>query len=347
MIFQLAVCFTVGLVIYWIIRRNPKLLRRMFKPGSPLFALGYQLYSKTSVGHHLHQKDLRKARQQYPDGHSVVEVTELNGIRIRPIPFLQDNYAYLVIDTPTNTAVVIDPGDPEVVQYWVEEEGVSLTAIFTTHKHWDHSGGNKALRKLYKKIAVYGSSTDSIPGLTHHVVDGDSIEIGGLRFTTLFTPGHTVGHTAFLLHSPGGDIPDSVFTGDLLFLGGCGRMFEGPASTMLESLDKICGLSESTIIWPGHEYAKDNLEYGSFLEPENPDVLTKYDWVKERRKERLITSPSSVSEERSYNPFLRTSSPSLLQALGIEDMSDANVAANRAKILSELRARKDKYFYKL
>ncbi|XP_022082226.1 probable hydrolase PNKD isoform X2 [Acanthaster planci] len=308
---------------------------------------GYQLYSKTSVGHHLHQKDLRKARQQFPEGHSVVEVTDLNGIRIRPIPFLQDNYAYLVIDKATSTAVVIDPGDPEIVQYWIEEENVSLTAIFTTHKHWDHSGGNKVLRKLYKKIAVYGSSTDSVPGLTHHVVDGDSIEIGGLRFTTLFTPGHTVGHTAFLLHSPGGDIPDCVFTGDLLFLGGCGRLFEGSASTMLESLDKICNLSEGTIVWPGHEYAKDNLDFAHFLEPNNPDISKKFEWVKERRKEKLITSPSSVAEERTYNAFLRTSSPSLLQVLGMEDMASAGVVENREKILLELRKRKDKYYYKL
>ncbi|XP_033639569.1 probable hydrolase PNKD [Asterias rubens] len=352
MIVQLVVFSSVVLGLCWFIaRRKPKLLRRMFKPGSPLFALGYQFYSKTRLGHYYHAKNLKKARDQFPDGHSVVEVTEMNGIKIRPIPYLEDNYAYLVIDKATNMAVVIDPGDPEVVQYWIEQEGVSITAILTTHKHWDHSGGNTSLRKVYKKLAVYGSSTDSVPGLTHHVVDQESIQVGGLRFTALFTPGHTVGHMAYLLHSPGGDSPDCVFTGDLLFLGGCGRMFEGPASLMLQSLDKICELSQDTIVWPGHEYARDNLDFAQNLEPGNQEVMAKFSWVKERRKERLITAPSSVSEERSYNPFLRASSSSLVQALRKDEGSDHGLDVdkeeNRASILKELRNRKDKYFYKL
>ncbi|XP_030846670.1 probable hydrolase PNKD isoform X2 [Strongylocentrotus purpuratus] len=319
----------------------------MFKPGSPLFAVGYNLYTKTRVGNYLNSRDIAKNKLVFPDGHSVVEHTEVEGVIILPIPYLKDNYAYLVIEKASNIAAVIDPGDAEAVQRVIEQQNVQLTAILTTHKHWDHSGGNQKLKSLHSNLAVYGGERDGVPGCNHKLKDGDSFQIGGLKFTALFTPGHTVGHMVYLLDRSDKNLPNSLFTGDILFLGGNGRMFEGPPSLMLSSLDKICQIPDDTLVWPGHEYAVDNLRFAHNIDPANEDVTRKLNYVEERRKERRITSPSTLGEEKSYNPFLRTSQDSILQQVDPGHQTTSNRQALRAKALAYLRKNKDSFSYKL
>ncbi|XP_063964302.1 probable hydrolase PNKD isoform X3 [Lytechinus pictus] len=283
-----------------------------------LFICRYTVYAKTRVGNYLNRRDLTKNRLQFPDGHSLVEQTEINGVIILPIPYLKDNYAYLIIDKRSNVAVVIDPGDAEAVQKVIEEQNVQLTAILTTHKHWDHSGGNRKLKSSYSNLSVYGGERDGVPGATHKLKDGECIQFGDLKFTALFTPGHTVG-----------------------------RMFEGAPSIMLSSLDKICSLSDNILIWPGHEYALDNLQFAHNFDAENEDVTRKLHWVEERRKERKITSPSTLGEEKTYNPFLRTSEDSILQKVDPGHQTTSDRQALRVKALAFLRKSKDSFSYKL
>lgn len=316
-------------------------LKKMFKAGSPLFAIGYFAYTKTRVGSYLHQKDIREAKAKYPDGHSVVEPTEFGDVKIQPIPISKDNYSYLIIDKSSQIGVLVDPADALTVQVYIDEANVTIEGILTTHKHWDHSGGNLELKKLHKNARVYGNSIDGVPGLTHHVNDRDQFKVGNLQFTALFTPSHTVGHTAFVLEIS----PKCVFTGDLLFIGGCGRMFEGNPSTMLTSVSKITDLPGDTLIWPGHEYAKDNLIFAQHIDPNNENIKNKLAWVKEKRKDRLMTSPSTVDEEKSYNPFLRTDHQDIMEALGITANGDEDQHQVRAKALAELRVCKDKFSY--
>ncbi|KAM4608807.1 putative hydrolase PNKD [Polymixia lowei] len=319
------------------------LSRIMARTEKPLFRIAYTLYTKTRLGYMYYKRQVRKARQQHPGGHSRAQPVDLNGIKIIPISVLSDNYSYLVIDTASSAAVVVDPADPQSVQAVLEEEGVMLEAILCTHKHWDHSGGNKGLKRLHSSCRVYGNATDNIPGLTHPLSHKESITVGRMRFKALFTPGHTVGHMIYLLDGQAFGTPSSLFSGDLVFLSGCGRMFEGSATTMLSSLDTVGSLSDDTLLWPGHEYAEDNLLFAAEVEPRSTARENKYQWVLQQRSQKLCTSPSTIGEEKEYNPFLRLHSPELHLALGLQQFQDEDWTEFRARVLEELRRRKDVY----
>ncbi|XP_042562178.1 probable hydrolase PNKD [Clupea harengus] len=319
-------------------------MRIMARSEKPLFWIAYSLYTKTKLGYMFYKRQMRKAREQYPTGHSRTQPTIMNGVKIIPIPVLSDNYSYLIVDTSSNVAVVVDPADPQAVQACLKEEEVTLEAILCTHKHWDHSGGNKGLTRLHAGCRVYGNAMDNIPGLTHPLSDKDTIDIGTcLRFRAFFTPGHTVGHMIYLLDGRTFGSPSSLFSGDLVFLSGCGRMFEGTAVTMLSSLDTVNSLNDETLLWPGHEYAEDNLLFAAELEPTNTTREQKLQWVLQQRGQRLCTSPSTLGEEKEYNPFLRTHALELQRALGLQQNQDEDWTAYRARVLEELRRRKDIY----
>ncbi|XP_063072930.1 probable hydrolase PNKD [Engraulis encrasicolus] len=319
-------------------------VRIMARTEKPLFWLAYSLYTKTKLGYMFYKRQMRKAREQYPGGHSRTQPTIMNGVKIIPIPVLHDNYSYLIIDTSSKLAVVVDPADPQAVQACVEEEGVTLEGILCTHKHWDHSGGNRVLKRLHPGCRVYGNAIDNIPGLTHPLSDKDTVEVGPqLRFRAFYTPGHTVGHMIYLLEGQLFNSPSSLFSGDLVFLSGCGRMFEGNALTMLSSLDTVSSLNDETLLWPGHEYADDNLLFSREVEPLNTTRDQKLMWVDQQRSQRLCTSPSTLGEEKEYNPFLRSHAVELQQALGLQQDPDEDWTAYRARILEELRRRKDIY----
>ncbi|KAM9710112.1 putative hydrolase PNKD [Menidia menidia] len=315
----------------------------MARSEKPLFRIAYTLYTRTRLGYMYYKRQMRKARENYPAGHSISCPVEFHGIKIIPISVLSDNYSYLIIDTSSSVAVVVDPADPQIVQSVLEEEGVMLEAILCTHKHWDHSGGNKWLKKLHSSCRVYGNAADNIPALTHPLSHKDSVVIGRMHFKALFTPGHTVGHMIYLLDGQAAGAPSSVFSGDLVFLSGCGRMFEGSATTMLSSLDTVGTLSDDTLLWPGHEYAEDNLLFAAEVEPRNTIRESKYQWVLQQRGQKLCTCPSTIGEEKQYNPFLRSQSLELHRALGIQQLQDEDWTEFRARVLEELRKRKDLY----
>ncbi|TKS67440.1 putative hydrolase PNKD [Collichthys lucidus] len=286
----------------------------MARTEKPLFRIAYTLYTRTRLGYMYYKRQMRKAREHYPAGHSTAQPMEFNGIKIIPISILSDNYSYLVIDTASSVAVVVDPADPQTVQAVLEEEGVTLEAILCTHKHWDHSGGNKGLKRLHSSCRVYGNAADNIPGLTHPLSHKDSVTVGRMHFKALFTPGHTVGHMIYLLDGRGVGTPSSLFSGDLVFLSGC-----------------------------GHEYAEDNLLFAAEVEPRNAARENKYQWVLQQRGQKLCTSPSTIGEERQYNPFLRSHAAELHLALGLQQFQDEDWTQFRARVLEELRKRKDLY----
>uniref|UniRef100_A0A8C7XY59 PNKD metallo-beta-lactamase domain containing n=1 Tax=Oryzias sinensis TaxID=183150 RepID=A0A8C7XY59_9TELE len=313
----------------------------MARTEKPLFRIAYTLYTQTRLGYMYYKRQMRKARQNYPAGHSSACPAEFNGIKIIPIPVLSDNYSYLIVDTTSSVAVAVDPADPQLVQAVLEDQGAMLEAILCTHKHWDHSGGNKGLKRLHSACPVYGSAVDNIPGLTHPLSDKDSVKVGRMHFKALSTPGHTVGHMIYLLDGQAMGAPSSLFSGDLVFLSGCGRMFEGSPTTMLSSLDTVASLNDGTLLWPGHEYAEDNLLFAAEVEPRNSTRENKYQWVLQQRSQKLSTCPSTVGEEKQYNPFLRSQSAELHVALGIQPSQDEDWTQFRARVLEELRKRKD------
>jgi hydroxyacylglutathione hydrolase len=257
-------------------------------------------------------------------------------MNVVPIPVLADNYSYLVVDGQTGEAAVVDCADAGPVLAEVERHGVMLTAILATHHHWDHIGGNEALLRILP-VRVYGYRGDRgrIPGLTHGLDDGDELRVGTLVARALFIPAHTSGHLAYYFPHE-----RAVFTGDTLFAGGCGRLFEGDAAQMMASLAKLAALPDDTRVYCGHEYTEKNLRFAATLEPTNRPLLEKLEAVRALRAAGEPTVPSTIGSEKATNPFLRVESPELRAALR-ERFPD--LPADPVAVFARTRQLKDAY----
>lgn len=230
---------------------------------------------------------------------------------IVPIPVLLDNYSYLVIDPETGDAAVVDPAEAGPVLAVVERRGARLTAILSTHHHWDHVGGNEALlAKLPLRVYGYRQDGTRIPGLTDGLDEGDSFAIGALTGRAIFIPAHTSGHLAYYFPDHG-----VVFTGDTMFAGGCGRLFEGDAAQMMDSLAKLTALPDDTKVYCGHEYTEKNLDFAVTLEPGNSALAKKREAVSRLRAAGQPSVPTTIASEKATNPFLRVDSSELLASL--------------------------------
>eukprot|EP00795_Rhopilema_esculentum_P009459 gene9459-17185_t len=225
-------------------------------------------------------------------------------MRVKVLSALDDNYMYLLIDEESNTAAIVDPVNPEKVVSAVKDEKVNLTTVLTTHHHWDHAGGNEELCSKVTGLKVYGGD-QRIGALTNQVKHGDNIQVGNLKINCLFTPCHTSGHICYFVEGDGKVAP-SVFTGDTLFVSGCGRFFEGTAEQMHHALNEVLAtLPPATTVYCGHEYTVSNLKYALHVEPGNQDIIDKLAWAKNRRESNLSTIPSTIEAELKCNPFMR------------------------------------------
>ncbi|MGH7863496.1 MAG: hydroxyacylglutathione hydrolase [Candidatus Binataceae bacterium] len=227
---------------------------------------------------------------------------------IIPVPQLSDNYAYLVIDDASKECAVVDCAEAGKIIAAAQQHGVRLKSILTTHWHPDHSGGNEDLASKVAGIKVFGARAEGgrIPALSNPVDDGDAVRIGALEGRVIGIPAHTNGHVAY--YFPGIKV---VFTGDTLFIGGCGRVFEGNAGTMVDSLAKLAALPDDTQVYCGHEYTEKNLRFALTLEPNNEALKAKHAWSRKVREEGKYTVPSTIADEKRTNPFLRAGSGEL------------------------------------
>ncbi|XP_054282583.1 hydroxyacylglutathione hydrolase, mitochondrial isoform X2 [Macrosteles quadrilineatus] len=235
--------------------------------------------------------------------HSIPRLVILPGMDVKIIPALQDNYMYLIVDNETKEAAVVDPVEPEHVLAELKGKDIKLTKILTTHHHWDHAGGNKKLLKAYPELPVYGGD-ERVEGLTTRVGDGDKLYIGNLEVDCLHTPCHTKGHICYVIKPK--NQPQAVFTGDTLFIAGCGRFFEGTADQMYSNLyTKLGSLPNDTKVFCGHEYTYANLKFSAFVDSENQAVKKKLEWAEKMKIDRQTTVPSTIGEEKETNPFMR------------------------------------------
>lgn len=254
-------------------------------------------------------------------------------MRVEIVPCLRDNYAYLVSVEGESRCVVVDPSEAEPVEKALVQHGLELVGILNTHHHHDHVGGNSALCAARKGIEVYGHASDRgrIPEQTRFLEHGESFSVAGLTFSVLHIPGHTTGAIAYVGNG-------AAFTGDTLFAGGCGRLFEGTPADMYESLnEKLAKLPDETRIFCGHEYTVNNLRFAATLEPTNQAISEKLAWARATAKSGEATIPSTLADERATNPFLRTDSAELRRHLALGEAEDA------ISVLAKTRAAKDAF----
>ncbi|KAK1442139.1 ribonuclease Z/Hydroxyacylglutathione hydrolase like protein [Babesia gibsoni] len=247
---------------------------------------------------------------------------------VEVVPVLSDNFSYILVEPYTKQALCVDPAEPEKVLVAAGKMGVALSAVFCTHKHYDHSGGNVAIKRLVPDIKVYGSSYESVPGVTDALIDEEVVNFGGLEIKCIKAACHTIGHMLYYVTDP--KKPEAqpiLFTGDTVFIGGCGRFFEGSASMMLDIVRKVKGLRKDTLLYCGHEYTVKNLEFAKTVD-KGEAVAKKLDWAREVAKVGVPTVPSLLEEELCYNPFLRPDA--LMEAVG-EKTEEATLATLRKK----------------
>ena len=223
-------------------------------------------------------------------------------MNIEIIKCLQDNYSYIVLDEKNNSACVIDPSDAKPIIDFIEKKKIHLQFILNTHHHFDHVGGNKELKKIYKaKIIGFEGDKHRIPEIDIFLKDREIWKNNNFEFKIFHIPGHTLGHICFNFYNE-----KILFTGDTLFSLGCGRVFEGTYKQMFNSLQLIKSFSSDTNIYCGHEYTLKNSEFCLKHDPNNPNLKKKIQKIKEKLNKNLPTLPTTIKDEIECNIFLRT-----------------------------------------
>jgi hydroxyacylglutathione hydrolase len=252
---------------------------------------------------------------------------------VRIVRCLQDNYAYIVYNKHTKAAVLIDAVQPDRIIPVIKEHQLQVNAILTTHHHHDHSGGNPRWRQLLPNVPIYGGDT-RVNGITDLLADNQILQLSldgpnqpSTSVKCLHTPGHTRSHICYYWPSIG-----SVFTGDTLFLGGCGRLFEGTAKEMFSSLnERLGGLPDETLVYCGHEYTANNLRFALTIEPDNHRLIDAFSVAQQQS----CTVPGSIAVEKQTNPFMRADLPQLQKQFG--------TIGDPVRTLQHLRSLKDQF----
>jgi hydroxyacylglutathione hydrolase len=227
------------------------------------------------------------------------------------LPAFNDNYLWAIVHEPTQQALVVDPGCGPTVQKFLEDHSLHLSGILVTHHHPDHIGGIDHLINYFKySIEIIGIKR--VNQVNKIVSEGDFVEFSGLKISVMEVPGHTRDHLAYFIAL--GD-QNWLFCGDTLFSGGCGRLFEGTAEDMFNSLHKINNLPSNTQVFCAHEYTESNLKFAIHQEPENPDLKKRFQEVQSLRRLGKSTIPSCLSIERESNLFLKCESAEALRVL--------------------------------
>jgi hydroxyacylglutathione hydrolase len=224
-------------------------------------------------------------------------------LRIQILPLLSDNFSYVLHDSHSTLATIIDPSESSPVRKFLAKEALNLELIICTHHHLDHVGGAQELAD--QKVPIWASDYDRsrIAGCTRGLSDSEEVLVAGHKMRVIFVPGHTLGQIALYFEEA-----SALFVGDTLFSLGCGRLFEGTADQMIASLNKLMALPDETKIYFGHEYTLRNGEFVESLNLNLPELKTYLQHVRDLRSKGNFSTPSLLDLEKRLNPFLNAHS---------------------------------------
>lgn len=260
------------------------------------------------------------------------------------LPAFVDNYIWMLHNGVE--AIVVDPGEAAPVERALDASSLKLVGILVTHHHGDHVGGIEALLPRLQG-PVIGPAHETIPGRTRAVSEGNRLQLLGLEWQVKDVPGHTAGHVAYFCESvqttgAGSDAP-ILFCGDTLFSGGCGRLFEGTPEQMADSLDRLGRLPANSRVCCTHEYTLSNLKFAHAAEPTNADITNYTARCESLRAQGLPTLPSTLSQERLVNPFLRSVQTEISAELLAAARQHGATTTNPVAVFTALRQWKNEF----
>ena len=223
------------------------------------------------------------------------------------------NFNYLIVCGDSGEAMAVDPLDHERCLKTAQEKGWQITAVLNTHEHFDHTGGNEqVIAATGAKLLAHANAKGAIDGIDRGLSAGDIIKVGtSVELEALDTPGHTMSHVCLVSHT---DTP-ALFCGDTLFNAGAGNCHHGghPAELYDTFVNQLAKLPDNTLIYPGHDYITNNLQFTLDREPDNEAAKKLFDQVNDQDPENALVSTLAI--EKDINTFFRLTSPSVIAAL--------------------------------
>ena len=248
------------------------------------------------------------------------------------IPCLSDNYAFILFNKENRSALLVDAPEAEPINKVISQNNLNLEKIFITHHHSDHVDGLAKILERHEAIAIGAKvDTNRLPRLDQYVEAGDKISFENQTGEIFDVSGHTMGHIALYFSSQ-----NFLFSGDSLMALGCGRLFEGTAEQMWNSLSQLIDLPDATLICSGHEYTENNATFALTIDPKNRDLIKRSEEVKLARAKNRFTVPSTLEVEKKTNPFLRPFDKNIRKNLNMIGSTDEEV-------FSKIRSLKDKF----
>jgi len=247
-------------------------------------------------------------------------------------PCLSDNYGVLIHDPDSGATASIDAPEAAPVEAALKKTGWRLSDILVTHHHGDHTAGIPELKRHYRcRVVAPRREAQRIAEVDETVGEGDTVRVGGLQGCVIETPGHTAGHISYFF-----PVDKLAFVGDTLFSIGCGRVIEGDAQMMWQSLLKLRDLPDDTQFFCGHEYTEANIRFAKTIEPGNARLAARAAEVTKLRAAGNPTIPATIGAEKAENPFLRADLPDVAKAVGL-------AGSPAWKVFAEIRERKNRF----